>query len=42
VALDTTGGPQSSSAWMAAFSVLAAGILLGPLALFWSRREAPQ
>jgi len=24
---------------MAAFSVLAAGILLGPLALYWSRRE---
>jgi hypothetical protein len=36
------GGPQSSSAWMAAFSVLAAGILLGPLALYWSRREMPQ
>ena len=30
------------SAWMAAFSVLAAGILLGPLALYWSRRETPQ
>jgi len=42
LALDATGGPQSSSAWMAAFSVLAAGILLGPLALFWSRREALQ
>jgi hypothetical protein len=36
------GGPQSSSAWMAAFSVLAAGILLGPLVLYWSRREMPQ
>jgi len=42
VALDATGGPQNSSAWMAAFSVLAAGILLGPLALFWSRKETPQ
>ena len=42
VALDAAGGPQSSSAWMAAFSVLAAGILLGPLALYWSRRETPQ
>ena len=42
IALDATGGPQSSSAWMAAFSVLAAGILLGPVALFWSRRKTPQ
>jgi predicted MFS family arabinose efflux permease len=40
VALDAAGGPQSASAWMAAFSVLAAGILLGPLALYWSREEA--
>jgi predicted MFS family arabinose efflux permease len=39
VALDAAGGPQSSTAWMAAFSVLAAGILLGPLALYWSREE---
>ena len=39
VALDAAGGPQSSAAWMAAFSVLAAGILLGPLALYWSRRD---
>ena len=39
VALDAAGGPQSSAAWMAAFSVLAAGILLGPVALYWSRRE---
>jgi cyanate permease len=39
IALDAAGGPQSSAAWMAAFSVLAAGILLGPLALYWSRRE---
>jgi cyanate permease len=39
VALDAAGGVQSSSAWMAAFSVLAAGILLGPLALYWSRQE---
>ena len=42
VALDAAGGPQSSSAWMAAFSVLAAGIMLGPLALHWSRRKTPQ
>lgn len=39
VALDATGGPQNASAWMAAFAVLAAGILLGPLALLWSRQE---
>ena len=38
VALDAAGGPLSPSAWMAAFSVLAAGILLGPVALYWSRK----
>ena len=37
VALDAAGGPLSPSAWTAAFSVLAAGILLGPVALYWSR-----
>ena len=42
VALDAAGGPQNSLAWMAAFSVLAAGVLLGPLALMWSRRETMQ
>jgi predicted MFS family arabinose efflux permease len=42
VALDAAGGPQNSLAWMAAFSVLAAGVLLGPLALMWSRRETIQ
>ncbi|MEO8319165.1 MAG: MFS transporter [Bradyrhizobium sp.] len=40
--LDATGGPLSATAWMAAFSVLAAGILLGPVALYWSRRMAPR
>jgi hypothetical protein len=40
VALDAAGGPLSASAWMAAFSVLAAGILLGPVALYWSRTAA--
>jgi predicted MFS family arabinose efflux permease len=40
VALDAAGGPLSSSAWMAAFSVLAAGILVGPLALYWSNKAA--
>jgi predicted MFS family arabinose efflux permease len=42
VALDAAGGPLNASAWMAAFSVLAMGILLGPLALYWSRRRVPQ
>ncbi len=42
VALDLAGGPLSANAWLAAFSVLAAGILLGPLALYWSRTAAPQ
>jgi len=37
VALDLAGGPSSASAWMAAFSVLALGILFGPVALYWSR-----
>ena len=39
IALDAAGGPLSSSAWTAAFSVLAAGILLGPIALYWSRMK---
>jgi len=39
VALDAAGGPLSSSAWTAAFSVLATGILLGPVALYWSRMQ---
>jgi predicted MFS family arabinose efflux permease len=37
VALDLAGGTNSASGWLAAFSLLAAGILLGPLALWWSR-----
>lgn len=36
-ALDAAGGPHLASAWLSAFGVLAAGILLGPLALAWSR-----
>jgi hypothetical protein len=39
IALDLGGGPLNASAWLAAFSVLAAGILLGPLALYWSRMQ---
>lgn len=40
VALDAAGGPLNANAWMAAFAVLAAGILLGPVALYWSRKTA--
>jgi len=42
IALDAAGGPHQASAWMAAFSVLAAASLLGPVALYWSRRTALQ
>ena len=42
VTLDAAGGPLNASAWLAAFAVLAAGILLGPLALYWSRSGASQ
>jgi predicted MFS family arabinose efflux permease len=38
--LDVAGGPQSASGWLAVFSLLAAAILLGPVALCWSRRAA--
>jgi predicted MFS family arabinose efflux permease len=38
VALDWGGGPDSTAGWLTAFALLAAGILLGPLALWWSRR----
>jgi hypothetical protein len=36
VALDAAGGPASATGWLAAFSLLAAGVLLGPIALRWS------
>ena len=42
VVLDAAGGPLNPSAWMAAFSVLAAGIVVGPVALYWSRRMTLQ
>lgn len=42
IALDVAGGPSSSTAWTAAFCVLAAGILLGPVALYWSRTRVMQ
>jgi predicted MFS family arabinose efflux permease len=38
VALDVGGGPASPSGWLVAFAVLAAGVLVGPIALWWSRR----
>jgi predicted MFS family arabinose efflux permease len=38
IALDAAGGPATAAGWLAAFAVLAAGVLLGPLALWWSRR----
>lgn len=42
VAIDMAGGPESHQGWMAAFMVMGAGILLGPLALRWSRRTPGQ
>jgi MFS family permease len=41
IALDVGGGPASASGWTMAFGLLAIGILLGPVALAWSRRAAP-
>jgi predicted MFS family arabinose efflux permease len=40
VALDAGGGLNTSSGWLIAFLVMAGGGLFGPLALWWSRREA--
>jgi MFS family permease len=40
VALDIGGGPDSAAGWSIVFCVLAAGILTGPLILWWSRRKA--
>jgi len=40
VALDAAGGNESPQAWLAGFAVMAVGILLGPLALWWSRRAS--
>ena len=36
-AIDAAGGSANPQAWTAAFMVMGAGILLGPLALWWSR-----
>jgi len=38
VALDAFGGPADPRGWFAVFAVFAAGSLLGPVALWWSRR----
>lgn len=40
VALDAGGGIQAASGWLAAFLVMAIGGLLGPVALWWSRKSA--
>jgi len=40
--LDAAGGTTSASAWTAAFAVLAFAVLLGPLALYWSRKAIVQ
>jgi hypothetical protein len=39
-ALDLGGGAMSPTGWLAGYAVLAASALLGPLALWWSRRAA--
>jgi predicted MFS family arabinose efflux permease len=39
VALDAAGGPAKASGWLALFVLLAAGILLGPFALWWSKGD---
>jgi predicted MFS family arabinose efflux permease len=40
IALDAAGGPESASGWLAAFALLATGILVGPLVLWWSRKTS--
>jgi MFS family permease len=40
VALDAGGGVTTGSGWRAGFLVMAAGALLGPLALWWSSRAS--
>ena len=40
IMLDLYGGPDSSAAWLAAFCLLCGSILLGPIALWWSRAPA--
>ena len=40
VALDLAGGTAVPAAWAFAFAIMAAGAAMGPLILWWSRREA--
>jgi MFS family permease len=40
LALDAFGGADSPRGWLAGFAVLAVGVSLGPLALWWSRAGA--
>jgi predicted MFS family arabinose efflux permease len=40
IMLDLAGGPDSASAWLAVFCLLCGSILLGPVALWWSRARA--
>lgn len=42
VALDLGGGPASAGGWRLGFLLLAVAILMGPLALWWSRRGPAQ
>ncbi|MGE0423644.1 MAG: MFS transporter [Reyranellaceae bacterium] len=39
-ALDAAGGAADAMAWLAAFAVMAGGILCGPLVLWWSRSDS--
>lgn len=39
IVLDAAGGPSNPSGWLAAFALLTVVILLGPLALWWARRD---
>jgi MFS family permease len=41
VALDAGGGMDTQGGWLLAFLVMGAGGLLGPLAIWWSRRTLP-
>lgn len=40
IALDAAGGPQNAAAWTAAFCLMAAAVLVGPVSLYWSRSAA--
>ena len=42
VAIDTGGGMDTASGWLLAFLVMAAGGLLGPIAIWWSLRNKPR